>query len=624
MQSETDRNRYAADEFDRLALRLESMGALEASGKARRCAVEIDLADAELQRCWGGAFNGQSLRTNTFEALTSAFEFAAIIETGTYRGITTSGIASRYSGPVLTCEINERYYLQAKANLAQFSNVQVELTDTVSFLTRLSDTFSPESRLLFYLDAHWYGHVPVVEELSIIQERFPRSVVMIDDFQVPTDEGYGFDDYGPGGRLDLVLLMPFRKNVKFFFPAEPSAHETGAKRGTCVLTWERKAAGILRKVTSLREATTEDWTIAQSERTGSASLELKGNVTAAELMSRFDEMRHLFNYDFATQSTASERLGGRLDELKRILEGELASRNFPSDRIVGQFDELRHDLATEAAARSSALEKLLGDRLEELEQALTKHAASGAVGGEGLITRIDESLSGRLASYFEELNRLVSSQLLERLEEEQKRQHSLSTALAKTQTRAQAAECELQQMAAELKRNQDLRQREVHLLNRLTADLETRLQEAEAQLAKSKEDGEMLNRLTVDLETRLQEAEAQLAKSKEDGEMLNRLTVDLETRLQAAEAQLSERDALQAKLAKNREDSEMRLAESRQEISALKRVIQNGEAERATYLDELDRVRAAYDRIANHPVILGARKIRSATRKIAGIGTRGS
>ena len=59
---------------------------------------------------------------------------------------------------------------------------------------------------------------------------------MIDDFEVPGDPGYGFDDYGPGKRLTAQYLPDEDlAGWRRFYPSLPSSEETGARRGSCVL-----------------------------------------------------------------------------------------------------------------------------------------------------------------------------------------------------------------------------------------------------------------------------------------------------------------------------------------------------------------------------------------------------
>ena len=64
---------------------------------------------------------------------------------------------------------------------------------------------------------------------------------MIDDFQVPHDPGYGFDDYGPMcGRLtiDFIEDLIAEYDLSVCFPAFASVDETGSKRGCVILASE--------------------------------------------------------------------------------------------------------------------------------------------------------------------------------------------------------------------------------------------------------------------------------------------------------------------------------------------------------------------------------------------------
>jgi len=59
---------------------------------------------------------------------------------------------------------------------------------------------------------------------------------MIDDFELPNDPGYGFDDYGPGKRLSLRDFELHRDSrIACYIPARPSTQESGRRRGAIVL-----------------------------------------------------------------------------------------------------------------------------------------------------------------------------------------------------------------------------------------------------------------------------------------------------------------------------------------------------------------------------------------------------
>jgi hypothetical protein len=85
---------------------------------------------------------------------------------------------------------------------------------------------------LFYLDAHWYADLPLRDEIRTIQENWTDFIVLIDDFEVPGDAGYGADRYGKT-RLSLgyVADLITEAGIDVYFPRIRSGDETGARRG---------------------------------------------------------------------------------------------------------------------------------------------------------------------------------------------------------------------------------------------------------------------------------------------------------------------------------------------------------------------------------------------------------
>jgi hypothetical protein len=105
-----------------------------------------------------------------------------------------------------------------------------------------------------YLDSHWGEDLPLLEELAIIFEAADHPVVMIDDFRVPDDAGYRFDDHGEKKTVSLEYLSwEPSSNAVIFFPAARSNHETGACRG-CAIVSKRTSpvAASLASLTTLR------------------------------------------------------------------------------------------------------------------------------------------------------------------------------------------------------------------------------------------------------------------------------------------------------------------------------------------------------------------------------------
>jgi hypothetical protein len=203
---------------------------------------------------FGGPLNGSPGRLAAFDELRRRCPFDAIVETGTYRGESTSFFASA-GCLVYSSEVNPRSLGYARARLWPRSNLRLCLDDSRQFLRRLvQDSTVPKDRVFFYLDAHWNEDLPLREEVDLIFRHWSRPVVMVDDFQVPDDSGYQFDDYGEGKKLSLEYLDPVA-HLGFipFFPAVPSSEEVGLKRGWVILAGDGFSLDQLRGVAQLRE-----------------------------------------------------------------------------------------------------------------------------------------------------------------------------------------------------------------------------------------------------------------------------------------------------------------------------------------------------------------------------------
>lgn len=206
-----------------------------------------------LRNWWGGPLNGQSHRQLMVREIIASLNPVSIVETGTFRGTTTRFLANLTKSSVHTVESNRQYFLFAKWSLSAMKNVKITQLDSVSFLEKFAmENRSEEGTIFFYLDAHWYDYLPLRNELEIIFGTFNNAVVLIDDFEVPTDSGYTFDDYGPGKRLDLTYLAPVSKyDFLIYFPSLPSEQESGAKRGSVVLGKGPKVNSALSQLKSI-------------------------------------------------------------------------------------------------------------------------------------------------------------------------------------------------------------------------------------------------------------------------------------------------------------------------------------------------------------------------------------
>jgi hypothetical protein len=196
--------------------------------------VEYHLEPERLDS-WGGSFNGQCFRQLIFIDLVRVCRFEAIVETGTFRGSTTLFLSHNSNGaPVHSCEIDPKFFQLTRRRLRSLTNVHLYNLHSRDFLS--ASYLSREARTFFYLDAHWLDDLPLADETELIIRNFDTFVVMIDDFEVPGDSGYKFDDYGLGKRLSL-RDFPFHKDKRIaaYFPSRPSSQESGLRQGCAVL-----------------------------------------------------------------------------------------------------------------------------------------------------------------------------------------------------------------------------------------------------------------------------------------------------------------------------------------------------------------------------------------------------
>ena len=205
--------------------------------------------------------NGQTASLEIVRSIIEKCEIEQVIETGTYRGTTTEWF-SQFGVPVLSAEINPRYASFAQRRMASRPNVHIECMDSLLALKNWSKVPEVVSRrTLFYLDAHWQQHLPLSHELQLIDHKFHSWIVVIDDFKVPSDSDYGFDDYGPGQVLDLEYIN--RCNIRkiiAFFPIVTGKWETGRRRGCIVLAGCRDLAIKCSQISLLRPAMEDEVT----------------------------------------------------------------------------------------------------------------------------------------------------------------------------------------------------------------------------------------------------------------------------------------------------------------------------------------------------------------------------
>jgi tetratricopeptide (TPR) repeat protein len=201
---------------------------------------------------WALPMNSQAIRTELVRRLILQCKIARIIETGTYLG-TTSAFFAQFGVPVTTAENNQEFAQRARARLSKWKNVELRNYDSVRVLEELSrEPIDRNVPTLFYLDAHWEDRLPLRDEAELAVTHFAKAILLIDDFAIPDDPGYGFDDYGPGKQLSLEYLSKCNLPALATYFPPPSHQETGARRGCIVITANMEMAAILDQIPLLR------------------------------------------------------------------------------------------------------------------------------------------------------------------------------------------------------------------------------------------------------------------------------------------------------------------------------------------------------------------------------------
>lgn len=181
-------------------------------------------------------FNRQKMRLCVFYEIVSKIKFRNFIETGTYLGMTTKFLstAARKNGAhVYSCEINEEYFEIAKRTVGDLINVHLHRGNSVDFLLGLSPAVADKTNFV-YLDAHWYDYLPLKDELSILRD-WHNTIVMIDDFKVPFDDGFGWDKYDEDREICMRFVDDVIGDRPMFFPRYPARREGTFARGYCII-----------------------------------------------------------------------------------------------------------------------------------------------------------------------------------------------------------------------------------------------------------------------------------------------------------------------------------------------------------------------------------------------------
>ena len=176
-------------------------------------------------------FNGQVSRHVQIQQIANSIKPDDAIETGTFLGTSTPYLATLVSGDTYTIEFLAKYAKKARMRFeSEFKFLSITLIEgnSVNEIQKLLRTIPSSSVVLAYLDAHWELELPTAQELNELLLWGNNWVAVIDDFKVPGDDSYGFDQYG-----ELVVDQSLIPNgVRIMVPNQSAKSESGARKGT--------------------------------------------------------------------------------------------------------------------------------------------------------------------------------------------------------------------------------------------------------------------------------------------------------------------------------------------------------------------------------------------------------
>jgi len=204
-------------------------------------AVRVMLTSPDYLPIEAAGLNGSINRKRIFAELLRLYNFSYILETGTYLGDSAGYFAQTAGIPVHSSEINPLLHSLAKSRLRHVQHVTLHNCDSRAFLRDMAGKRGlTDCECFFYLDAHWGIDYPLAEEVALIALHWRRFVVMVDDFQVPGDDGYAFDRCGLFKRMNLALIDKSlrRHNLAAYFPSLPGREDTtpGKPKGFVILS----------------------------------------------------------------------------------------------------------------------------------------------------------------------------------------------------------------------------------------------------------------------------------------------------------------------------------------------------------------------------------------------------
>jgi hypothetical protein len=158
-------------------------------------------------------FNGDAFVCKEFLKIKEQLDITVSVETGSCMYSTTQWMGQNFNR-VHTVELNADYAQHGAHKVADMQNVYPEINDSVLFLKELMGRLDKKDRVIYFLDAHWGNHCPLIDELNVLTlspTELPPVIVIHDWYT--GDDRLGWDEYN-GQRFEYSWIEPKIKDLE--------------------------------------------------------------------------------------------------------------------------------------------------------------------------------------------------------------------------------------------------------------------------------------------------------------------------------------------------------------------------------------------------------------------------
>lgn len=184
-------------------------------------------------------FNGDIYICEEFLNLKYKFNLTVAIETGSCLYSTSTWLAKHFN-KVYTVEINYEFAKYGQYKLNSYNNIYYKIDQSQIFLNNiLKNEITCDDNCIFFLDAHWGSHCPLLDELNEICNIKSKNppIITIHDFKTDNIK-HGYDCYN-GKNFDLNYIQHSIENIESKLNCKYSYYyntiSTGANRGIIYL-----------------------------------------------------------------------------------------------------------------------------------------------------------------------------------------------------------------------------------------------------------------------------------------------------------------------------------------------------------------------------------------------------